>query len=73
MFWLFSTNWRMGGMAVACKIVISPSILTCGWHGGSDVLIGPSISAYGWHGARAEEWYKCIHFGVWGGMEIVMV
>jgi hypothetical protein len=28
--------------------------------------------AYGWHGGRVQEWYKSIHFGVWGGMEVVM-
>jgi hypothetical protein len=27
----------------------------------------------GWQGGRVQEWYKSIHFGVWGGMEIVML
>jgi hypothetical protein len=45
---------RMGGMAVACKNVISPSILTYGWHGGSDVLVCRLIFTYGWHGGRVK-------------------
>jgi hypothetical protein len=33
----------MGGMAVACKNGISTSILSYGWHGGSDFPIALSL------------------------------
>jgi hypothetical protein len=65
-------NLRMGGMVVACKNGIRPPILTYRWLGESDVLIGASIFAYGWHGGRIQECSNFIHFGVWGGIELMM-
>jgi hypothetical protein len=41
-------------------------------HRSSDVLIGQSILSYGRHGGRVQEWYKSIHFGVWGGMKVMI-
>jgi lactam utilization protein B len=58
---------------VPCKTGISTSNLAYGWHGGGDDLVGSSSLAYGWHGGRVQELYKAIHFGVWGGMEVVML
>jgi hypothetical protein len=60
-------------MTVACKNGTRPSILALGGHGGGDALIGLSLLAYGFHGARVQELYKSIHFGVGGGMEVVML
>jgi Flp pilus assembly protein protease CpaA len=63
----------MGGTAVACKNGVCPSIFAVGWHGGGDVLMGQYILAYGWHDGRVQERHKSIHFGVCGGMEVVML
>jgi hypothetical protein len=59
-------------MLAACKNGISPSILTNGWHGGSDVLIGSYSSAYWWHGGRVQELYNSINFGVLDDMDVLM-
>jgi hypothetical protein len=61
-----------GGMAVACKNGISPTVLAYEWHGGTDVLIAPSILAYGWRRGQVKKLYKSIHSDLWGGMELVM-
>jgi hypothetical protein len=73
MFRLVRIFWRMGGMAIAYKNGISPSVSECEGHGGSYVPIGPSTLTYWWHGCSVQEWHKSIHFGVWGGMEVVML
>jgi hypothetical protein len=49
-----------------------PYILAYGSPGDSDVQVGPSILAYGWRACRVQDSHNFFHFGVWGGMEVVM-
>jgi hypothetical protein len=65
-----STFWRIGWHGV--NVLIGLSILTYGWHGGSDVLIVSSSSANWWHGGSAQDWDKSFHFWRMGGKEGVI-